>query len=224
MKDGVKAAAEFQKILDHRGLRVSSENGFKNDGGSFTAKGKLAGGHFVENHAKRKKIGAAIQFLATRLLRRHVGDGAERSPWASELVGVHADGGHGVDGILRLCGSGNFGQAEVKNLGVAARGDEEVRGLDVAVNDIFSVSGVQAVGDFNRQVQEAFRLHGLRVDDVLERAAIEEFHDDEAFAFVLSDFINGADVRMIEIRSGAGFSAEAFKSKRIAGSDHRGEI
>ena len=30
-------------------------------------------------------------------------------------------------------------------------------------------------------------------------------------------FINGADVRMIKSRSGAGFTAEAFESERVAG-------
>ncbi len=34
-------------------------------------------------------------------------------------------------------------------------------------------------------------------DAVLEGLAVEKFHGDEAFAVVLSDFVNRADVRMV---------------------------
>ncbi len=46
--------------------------------GRFPAKGKPAGGHFVQDSAKREESGTGIEFLAESLLRRHIGNGAER--------------------------------------------------------------------------------------------------------------------------------------------------
>src|SRR5579859_2963385 len=68
------------------------QDGFEHDAGSVAAKGKNAGGHFVKNYAKRKQIGARVEFLATDLLGGHVGDGANGAARAGqELVG--GDGG-----------------------------------------------------------------------------------------------------------------------------------
>ena len=54
----------------------------------------------------------------------------------------------------RLIAVGDLGQAEVQNLGVAALGDENVRGLDVAVNDSLGMRGVESVGDLDAETQK----------------------------------------------------------------------
>ena len=69
-----------------------------------------------------------------------------------------------------------LGQAKVENLGVPALGDEEVRGLDVAVDDAFAVRRVQRVGNLNAQRQDRLQLHGAPGDHVLERRAVQELH------------------------------------------------
>ena len=40
-------------------------------------KGSAAGRHFVQHHAEREEVGARVDLLAARLLRRHIGDGAD---------------------------------------------------------------------------------------------------------------------------------------------------
>ena len=77
-----------------------------------------------------------------------------------------------VDGVRRsaatLCRlrAVDFGQSEVENLGMPALGDEDVRGLDVAMNDAFGVRGIQRVGNLDGQVESSVSISraGRRCD------------------------------------------------------------
>ena len=187
------------------------------DGGSFSAEGQNAGGHFVEHDAEGKKIGAAVEFFAAQLLGRHVGHGADRGAGTGEIEAG------GIGEGLRIAaggagGAGDLRQTEVENLGVAAVGDENVRGLDVAMDDSLAVRGIEGVGHFDRQGEQALELHRPALDQVLQGLAAEALHHDEEMAIVLADFVDGADVGMVQRRSGAGFAAEAFESLGILGS------
>ena len=70
-------------------------------------------------------------------------------------------------------GLGDLGEAEIENLGVAAFGDENVGGLDVAMNDAFGMGGVEGVGNFDGEVEQAVDLHGTASDQVLESLALQ---------------------------------------------------
>ena len=172
---------------------------------------------------KENKIGAAVEFLAAQLLGRHVGHGADCGSGTGQVeVGGVGDG-------LRIAaggagGAGNFCQAEVENLGVAAVGHENIGGLDVAVNDAFGVRGVEGVGHFDRKREQALQFHWLAVDEVLQRLAGEAFHHDEEMAVMLADFVDGADVGMVQRRCGAGFAAETLEGLRVLRGNRREEI
>jgi hypothetical protein len=64
-------------------------------GGTVPAEGQLPGGHLIEDGSKREQVAPRIQFLRTRLHRRHVGDGAERRTGTGEMLFVNR-AGHGV--------------------------------------------------------------------------------------------------------------------------------
>jgi hypothetical protein len=93
---------------------------------------------------------------------------------------------------------------------------KNIGGLDVAVNDVFGVCSVERVGDFDGESEEVFDVHGVAVDAVLERLAIEKFHGDESVALLLTDIVNRADVGMVQGGGGLRFALESRESLRIA--------
>ena len=126
----------------------------------------------------------------------------------------------GIGQGLRIAAGGaggarDFRQTEIENLGVAAIGDENVGGLDVAVDDSLAVRGIERIGYFDRQGEQAFELHRLAVNQMFQGLAAETLHHDEQMSVVLADFVDGADVGMIQRRRGARLAAKAFESLRI---------
>ena len=96
--------------------------------------GRLAGEHLVGHGAERVDVAARADVaLAHRLLGAHVGGRAER----------HAGLGHAAAAGL-LHGEGD---AEVGDEGAAVV-QEDVLGLDVAVDDALAVGVVEGAGDF----------------------------------------------------------------------------
>ena len=92
----------------------------------------------------------------------------------------------------------HFRQSKVENLGVAALGDENVRGLDVAVDDPLRMGRVERIGDLNRQTKQNISVDGLAGDEMLQRHPVEKLHDQEGVAILLPNFMNSADIGMIE--------------------------
>ena len=113
----------------------------------------------------------------------------------------------------RVCrnalGRTDFSQAKVENLGVAALGHKNIRGLDVTVNDALGVCGVQSIGHVNCDSQECIQLHWTACNNVLERLPIQKFHGNESSTILLTDVVNGADVRVVQRRSSLRFPLEA---------------
>ena len=108
-----------------------------------------------------------------------------------------------------------LGETEIENFGVAAISDEDVGGLDVAMNDAFRVGGVERVGDLDAEIEEQFQIEGAAVDAMLQGFAIEAFHCDVGVTVGFADIVNRADVGMIERGGSAGFAAEAFERLRV---------
>src|SRR5882762_4463399 len=103
--------------------------------------------------------------------------------------------------LARRIGHGrDLGQTEIENLSVPALGDENVCGFDVTMDDPFAVGRVQSIGNFNRQTEQNVGLEGLSGDPMLERQPVQKLHHDEWLTILLPDFIDGADIRMVEGR------------------------
>src|SRR5260221_1767928 len=107
------------------------------------------------------------------LFGRNVGSIAECAARAGELFGVHANGGLGS--FRAICGfaRGDFCQSKIENFGVAALSDENIGGLDVAMNNAFGVGSVERVGNVDGDVQEAVEIDGAGTHEVLVGLAVE---------------------------------------------------
>ena len=100
---------------------------------------------------------------------------------------------------------------------MAALGDKDVRGLDVAMNDAFACAASSASAISMPSRSKRFQFHRAAGDAVLERLAVQKFHGDEGFARLLADVVNRADVGMIQGGRGLGFAPKALEGLRIVG-------
>ena len=108
-----------------------------------------------------------------------------------------------------------FCQAKVEQLCLSAIGDENIGRLDVAMNDFFGMSRIECIGNLRPQIEHLIDFHRLSVDRVLERLSLHHLHRDERTPFVLADFVDGADVGMVEGGGGLCFALESFQ--RLSG-------
>ncbi len=177
-----------------------------------------AGAHLVEDHAKGKQIGARVERLPERLLRRHVRNRAERRARAGQVALRRGRRRRGQGGFgRRLEVRQHLRQTEVEHLGVTAPGHEDVGRLDVAMDDARSVRGVERVGNLDPKLDQLFERHRPVADPVFQRLAFEKLHRDEPLPAVLADLVNRADVRMVQRRRGARLAHEAVGRGAIAG-------
>jgi hypothetical protein len=182
------------RIKPHRRDRRFAQNRLENRCRAVAAKRERACGHFVKNNAKGKQICTCVQLLGPCLFRRHIGYRAKSAARAGEVRFAECRSA----GLSGFGFTGNdLGEAEVQHLGQAAPGDKYVGGLDVAVNNAFAVGVVERICNRNADVQQLVKIQRPPDDQMFQGLAIEKFHGDERLIVVLSDLVNGADIRMI---------------------------
>ena len=111
---------------------------------------------------------------------------------------------------------GQLGETEVEHLRVAARGDEDVRGLDVAMDDALRVCRIERVGDFDAELDDPIELERVSLDEMFERPPFEQLHHEELLPLVLADVVDRADVRVIQRRRRARLALKALRGRRVA--------
>ena len=161
----------------------------------------------IERRSETVDIGANVDAVAVeRLLGRQVVGGAEHI-----LVVLF-----GKNVILVM---EEASQAHVEDFDDAASIDQDVAGLDVAVDDAAGLMGmVQADGRLPNVMCGSGDVHRpMFLDDLLQAGAVHIFHHQKVQLVVLIDVISANDVGMIQSRDGAGFPIETFERRRVLG-------
>src|SRR5438270_6146970 len=90
-----------------------------------------------------------------------------------------------------------MGDPEVRQAGISVRSEEDVVGLDVAVDQSLTVRVRQGVEDMLQNSGRALRRQRTaRVDRLSEGPAANVLHDDKVAAVVLAHVVDGYDTGM----------------------------
>ena len=170
-----------------------------------------AGERLPEHHARGEDVGARVDLLPARLLRRHVRD------LAFEDAGARL-----------LCRVRGLGDAEVDDLHLPLERDEHVLRAHVAVHDAerrpVEVGELVRVLEAGEQLAEDLQLHVRRErraggrrpsPDAIERATVQVVHRHEVAIAFVPDLVRLDDVRVVEARREAGLVEEHREERRI---------
>jgi hypothetical protein len=160
-------------------------------------KGAAAAEHFVEDGAEAEDVAAGIDGFALGLLGGHVGSGAGDFAFLADGGGLRLE-------PVRRAGQ-ELGKAEIEDLDAAVAVDEDVVGFQVAVDDAGLVGGGESVADLDGVAEGIGGWKRAR-----EGSAFDILHDEVWQALVVANFIESADVGMVEGGDGAGFAFEAL--------------
>ena len=93
-----------------------------------------------------------------------------------------------------------FRKPEVQYLRRAVGPDLDVRRLQVSMNDAFFMRRFEPVGDLDKQRDNLVDGNRALRDNLGERLALDQLHDEELLAVVLFETIERGYVRVIELR------------------------
>ena len=126
------------------------QDGVEDDSRSAARKCLPACRHFVKDDTEREQVGAGVKFFAAGLLGRHVGDRAHRAP----RTGERFPGGQ--RGFMRtlVAPLENLANPKSRIFACPLLGDEDIGGLDVAMDDAFRMRRIQSIGNLNGQIEQ----------------------------------------------------------------------
>ena len=202
-----------------RGCGARFKMAFGDDACGRARKRSSAREHLVQRCAERENVDSRVQWFAAYLFGDMYRQGPSVCPGDADRRTRSASCRSRRDGRCftgALVGGGELGQAEVEDLRVAAFSDEDVGGLDVAVDDALRVRRADRLGNLDRQGKHRLGLQAFRREQCGEGLPFERLHDDEIPAIVLVDVVDGADMRMVESGGGSRLAPESLERNRIA--------
>ena len=169
----------------------------------------------VHHRADGEEVGAAVELIdeTHRLLGRHVRRRSERGAGRGALRG----------GITHLR------DAEVEHLDLAFVGDEDVRGLEIAVDDVDRVTRREAVDDALADLEHAADGHraAALLPGVADGLAEEQLHDEERLTLLGHVVVEDLDGRrVIDLVRDVGLAeeplADGFLAREVGVEDLEG--
>lgn len=157
--------------------------------GSIGREGAPTGEHLIHGHAEAEEIGPAVDEMSfsTKLFGAHVGNGSH----------------HGVAFAVVFFLEGD---SEIRDVGAVIDIEEDVSGLDIAMDDALEVGIVQTVSDSLQQIGGRREREGGAFQFGGEVATLDVFRDCEA-AFVRGSatIVDWNDGGMVEACDDTGF-------------------
>src|ERR1700675_3217687 len=99
----------------------------------------------------------------------------------------------------------HFRETEVENLRLTSIRHEDVRGLDVPMDYSLRVCGIEGIGELDAQIEHRCDLQRLASDPMPKRLPVEQFHGDEGSPIGIINFVDRADVRVVQRGRSLGF-------------------
>ena len=132
-----------------------------------------------------------------------------------------------ADQHARLCQVAVFldalGDAEIGNVRLASAIDQDVGGLQIAVQDAALMRVVNRAAHFGQQAHAFTRRSQEPRYFAREAVPLDELHAEEVAALMLTDLVNGNDIRVIEARRRLDLVVKAVqfaRRRKLAGQDH----
>ena len=199
-------------IQPHRGNRVrDSESRRRSPPELSPRKGNVPGRHLVEHGAEREQIGARVQLFRPRLLRRHVGDRAQRRARTGQVLLVHASGrvAPTLPGSTNCAAGVTFASPKSRILACPRLVTKMLAGLMSrwTMPSAWAASSASAISMASDS--SSLGLQRPARDAVLQRHAVQKLHGDERLAVLLADVVDRADVGMVQRGGGLRLALEA---------------
>ena len=152
--------------------------------------------HLVQHRAEREHVGARVGHVAVDALRRDVAGCPEqrlRDRLARRRRGRP----------LRRAAAAQAGEAEVEDLHPPVAGQDDVRGLDVVVQDAPRVGRGEPVADLDRGLERLADGQPAAQQPALQRLSLDELEDDVRDVALVPDIVDGHDRRVLDRSGGA---------------------
>ena len=148
--------------------------------------------HLVKHDAEGPDVAGHVHGLAAQLLGRHVRQRTDRDSSLRQR-GMHLR--HGgchlrIDGALR--------QTEIEHLHAAIRCNDDVVAFQIPMDDAALVRVGQRIGQLTPVVRDLLVWQRAGVQQRAERASLDQLHRNVRLAVGFADFVDGADVRVVE--------------------------
>lgn len=85
------------------------------------------------------------------------------------------------------------------------------------MHDAPGVGGIERIGNLDAKLKQLIQLERPSLDATLQRLAFQQLHGDEVLALELVDFVNRADIGVVQGRGGACLALEALNRSRVPG-------
>src|ERR1700691_280636 len=102
--------------------------------------------------------------------------------------------------------------------------DEDIRRLDVAVDDAFQVSSIQCIGDLDGKREQSVNFQRTPRDAMFQRDPIQKLHGDECLPILFANVVNGANAGMGQGGSSLRFTLKTDECQRVSANILRQEL